>query len=492
MEKLKSFLFENKTVKQTFFKNTFWLTFGTGVSKFIHAGLIIAAARILHADGYGVFAYALSFASFFTIFSDIGLSSLLTRELSKRTEDEIPSYLSTTFYIKIALVAVGIAFTVFIGPYFTKIQEVRKVIPFIAFLMAFDSMRNFFFSATRAYNKMEIESRFVIFTEVMVTSLSLLALIIHPTAESMAMGYALGSGIGTLAVAIRIRNLWLPAVKRFFDKKLIKPIISSAWPFAIMGLLGSFMINIDSLVIGWFRNAYELGLYAAAQKPIQLVYIIPSIVAAGFFPLVTRMINEKKNSDVAKTTNQLYRSVMLIALPTAIGGIVLGHEFIKLVFGSQYLPATLTFQLLLVTLIPVFTGTILGNVIFAYNRQKIFIITTLIGAILNTGLDFLLIPTYSIAGSAVATIISQIAANGYTWYKLNGIVKVPLLRGLGKGILATLFMTIIVLGMTRSGISIIPTLAVAILSYPLFLILFREPLLESVPVVNRFIKRTSR
>ncbi|MCL4399797.1 oligosaccharide flippase family protein [Patescibacteria group bacterium] len=488
MEKLKSFLFENKTLKQTFFKNTFWLTLGTGTSKIIHAVLIIVAARILHADGYGVLAYALSFAGFFTIFSDIGLSSLLTREMAKRKDEEAIPYLATTFYLKLVLITLSIVFTAVVGPYFTKIEAVKSIIPIIAFLTAFDSMSNFFFSVTRAYNKMEIESRFVIFTEVMVTSLSLIALLIHPTPGFMAFGYTLGSGIGCLAIGIKIRKIWMPAIKHSFDKKLIKEIVSSAWPFAIMGLLGSFMINIDSLIIGWFRNAYELGLYAAAQKPVQLIYILPSLMSVSLFPLVSKMVHEKRNGDVEKITNQLFRSVLLIALPMTLGGIILGHEFISLVFGSSYLPATLTFQLLLLTLIPVFAGIIIGNVVFAYNQQKIFLRTTLIGAILNTGLDFLLIPTYGIPGSAVATIISQICANSYTWHELNKTIKIPIFKGLGRGIAATIIMSALAYFMTRIGIPIIPTLLVSVISYPLLLILFREPLLKSVPIINRFAK----
>lgn len=487
MGRIKSFLLENKTVRQTFFKNTFWLTFGNVVSKAIHAVLIIAAARILQTAGYGVFAYALSFAAFFTIFSDIGLSGLLTREMAKDHEKK-ESYLATTFYLKILLVLVSVLVTAFIGPFFTKIQEVKTIIPIIAILMAFDSMRGFFFSITRSYNKMEIEGVFNILTEIFITGLSLTILFIHPSPEALTITYTVGSGIGFLAIAFKTRKIWVPAVLHFFDRKLIRQILSAAWPFAVMGLLGTFMINIDSVILGWFRSASELGLYAAAQKPIQLIYIIPSLASTSFFPLISAMVHKGEKVHVENLTRKLTTGVLAIGLPMAVGGIILSHRLINLFFGASYLPATLTLQLLFVTLPPVFVGLVFGNVIFAYNQQKIFVRTTLIGAILNTGLDFLLIPPYGIWGSAIATIIADVASNGYTWYKVNQIVKVKMFSNAGKVAAATILMGVIAFGLNRMGLNVLLTVLVAAVSYTIALIALKEPALESIPIVNRLVK----
>ena len=488
MEKLRSFLLENKTNRQTFFKNSFWLVAGNIVSKILRGGLIILAARILQTEGYGIYAYALSFAGFFTIFSDIGLSSLLTRELTKHRGEDINSYIATTFYVKIFLVALSVALTALVGPHFTKIAEVRTLMPIVAFLTAFDSMRGFFYSITRSANQMEIEARSILLTEISIDSLSVAALLIHPAASWVLFAYVIGDAIGCLAIGWRTRSIWLPAMKKHFDKKLVKQIVGSAWPFAIMGLLGSFMINIDSIVIGWFRSTYELGLYAAAQKPVQLLYILPSLFSTGLFPIITKMAHQNEKKDVENATNKLFRGVILIALPITFGGIVLGQSLVNFIFGASYAGAALTFELLLLTLAPVFAGIVWGNVIFAYDKQKIFIITSLVGAILNTGLDFILIPSYGLPGSAVATIISQLASNGYTWYKLNKIVAVPIFKGLGRGIFATALMCLAVFGMMAIGISIIPTIIAGMIMYPLLLALFKEPLLKSIPIVDRFVR----
>ena len=69
---VKTLLFDNQTVKQTIFKNTFWLATAIGASKFLKFILFIYVARILGATEYGKFTFALAFVGLFVIFSDLG------------------------------------------------------------------------------------------------------------------------------------------------------------------------------------------------------------------------------------------------------------------------------------------------------------------------------------------------------------------------------------------------------------------------------------
>ena len=94
------------------------------MSRLIRAVLIISSARILGAEGYGIISYGLSLVAFFGIFTDIGLSSLLTRESTKDPEN-IPALLSTTFFLKLAILALAVIVMVFAAPYLTKNAEAR-------------------------------------------------------------------------------------------------------------------------------------------------------------------------------------------------------------------------------------------------------------------------------------------------------------------------------------------------------------------------------
>jgi len=84
----KSFFLENLGVKQTIFKNTFWLAVAEGVTRLLKLALLIYVARILGATEYGKFNFALAFVGLFAIFADLGLSQITTREFSREKEKE--------------------------------------------------------------------------------------------------------------------------------------------------------------------------------------------------------------------------------------------------------------------------------------------------------------------------------------------------------------------------------------------------------------------
>lgn len=438
LKKIKLFLFENQTVKQTVLKNTFWLGFGNIAGRLIRAVVIIYTARKLGAADYGIFSYALSLAAFFTLFSDIGVNAILTKEGAKKPLLRY-EYFSTIFFIKIVLLIISLLLIFLLAPIFTKIPEALPLIPIIAFILIFDAIREFSSAYTRALEKMELEAGVFIFTNIAVVIFSLAALIIKPTIFTLTIGYAAGSALGALAMVLVLRKEY-KNVFGYFNKKLIYPIISAAWPFAFLGLLGGIMINMDMIMLGWMRTAQELGFYAAAQKPVLLLYLVPSIIATSIFPVFSRFS--------AKDTTALFRSIIekvitliiAVALPLIFGGIILSQEIIQIIYGNEYLPSIPAFQILILTILFIYPGTIIGNAIFAYDKQKSFLGAVFAGAVGNFFLNMLLIPYYGITGAALATIAAQILNNGILWRSMKKINNFKTLTNLKKVIPAAVFM----------------------------------------------------
>ena len=94
--RIKSFLLENKTPKQTVAKNTAWLSISDFGGRLLKAASSIYGARVLGAARYGVFSYAVALAGFFTLFIDPGINAILIREGAKATPEDGRSLFSTT------------------------------------------------------------------------------------------------------------------------------------------------------------------------------------------------------------------------------------------------------------------------------------------------------------------------------------------------------------------------------------------------------------
>jgi O-antigen/teichoic acid export membrane protein len=474
IKRIKSLLFENRHARQTVAKNTFWLSIGAVASRVIKAVIIIYAARILGAENYGVFSYALSLAAMFSILSDAGVQGILTREISRNPE-ALEKTLATSFVIKLCLVVSSVLLIVGVGPFVSTVKGAASLLPLAALLTAFDSLRDFSFSISRSREKMEIEGGIGTLTGVSIAIFGLAALWVKPTPFVLMIGYVMGSGLGML-IAFLLLGKYLKNFWKLFEKDLAKKILKDALPFALMSLLGALTVNTDTIMIGLFRGARDVGLYAAAQRPVILVYLLAGVLATSVFPLMARLSkndNERFKSVLEKTVS----ASLLFAIPVFVGGAVLAQPIIFFLFGQQYASTAATFAVLLFTVILLFPASTILNAIFAYNEQKILLISLVIGGLGNALFDYLLIPRFGIIGSSFATVISQALAYGFAWKKMKSINNFYTLKHLKKGFLAVTVMGLASFAMNLIHLQVLLNITVSAVIYLGILVLLKEKLI---------------
>jgi len=483
MKKLKSFLFQNRSTNQIIAKNTLWLSLSQVFRKIIKFALIIYAARVLGVNGYGVFSYAIGLAGFFTIFSDIGISGLLIRDFS--AEGKIsPEKLSTFLYIKFVLISASILLVLFVAPLFSNIPEAIPLISIIAMLIAFDGFKDFTIAIMRSIERMELEASVDILTNLATLIFGLIALFTYKTSLSLAIAYAMGSGLGLLFSLFLLRR-YFKQVWKYFNKHLAKKILVDAWPFALIGIFGTIMVSTDIVILGWLGDAESVGLYSAAIKPVQSMYVISSILSISTFPRISKFAR----NNIKEIRELLEKSISLLflaGLPIVIGGIILSKEIIETIYGSGYLSSTLTFQILLITIFAVFPMAMLFNVIIANNEQRRFINPLALAAIGNIILNIALIPLYGIVGAAIATVVTQFFAVAMIWIKIKKIIFFTVLPHVNKIFLSTMVMIILTIIMKTLSINFIMNIGLSALAYFVLLSTLKEPLLKEVKqITNR-------
>lgn len=473
-ENIKKFLFQNSTVKQTVLKNTFWMSFGQLASRGIRAVVIIYAARILGAAGYGVFAYALSLAGFFSIFSDIGIGPFLTREVSRNPELR-EQYIATSFVLKFILILVNSFIILFTMPLVSHMPEAASLFPIVVVLFAFDNIRDFCFVIMRSLEKMELEAGISIFTNAAMFALGIVALFLNPTAFTLMVVYTIGSGLGMIFAVWKMRKYFSNLISSF-NKTLIKPTLTQAWPFGVAGLLSVVMLNTDTLMLGWMKSSEDVGLYSAAQRIILILYMLPGFVATSTFPVLSRLA--KENTELFKKIfEKTLRAVFLTVLPIVCGGILLAGPITIFIFGNEYAQTATALGILLFALLFVFPGTIVNNGLFAFNKQKYLMYSFAFGSIGNIILNAILIPKYGISGASVATIITQLISNGYTIYMMRKTIPFKIFQQLPKIAIATLFMCIGIIVIKLTNLHVVFEIITGIIIYFGILYLIKEDLL---------------
>lgn len=480
---IKNFLFSNLTNRQTFAKNAFWLAVSNIGGRLIRAFIIIYAARVLGAAGWGVFSYGITLVAFLTIFIDVGIDSILTRETAKAKDDIVrqSQIISTAFFIRISLLTIGALVVIFIAPQFASLPGVARLLNMMAAILVFDTLRNFGFSLIRSRERMELEALLYFITNIAIVAFGFVALYLRPTVMSFTLSYAVGTAVGLMATFYVLRKD-VPRILSNFSKPIVREILSSGWPFAISGVLSLLLLNTDILIIGLFRSATDVGLYSAAIRIIQLLYIFAGTVASSSLPIFSRFVKEDKPR-IRAAVQKILRFALSFSLPVSFCGIVGGKAIIDFLFGKEYAPATLSFQILLLTLAFSFLAVIFNNIIFVYNKQKMLIFYGAIGGVLNVVFDLLLIPKFGINGSAVATLLSSIIADSYLWYIAWKIVGFNWNLGMGKIFLSALGSAAFLYAILKLGVHIVIAIPTTGAVYLAALYYFKEPLFREIKYI---------
>ena len=478
--KLKRFLFHNQSTAQTIAKNTFWLSFGEIFGRLLRVGLIFYAARVLGAAGYGAFSYMTSLAGILTIFSDMGLSAILIREGAKGEETR-RAYFATSLLIKLVMIILTFVIIVLVTPRVTTIPLSPALIYAIGLLSIFDTLRVFGNAVFRSEERMQLEAGTNILTQFTILIVGLYVLAFIPSPENLAMAYAIGSAIGLLLVLYLIKRYFRDVFK-FFRRDLIKVILTAGWPIGFSAIFGGLLVNIDTVMIGWFMNAEQVGYYSAAQKPIAFQYLLPAFIVGGLLPVMARYAKDNKEK-FREVMERGLSMTILLAYPLVAGITLNASKIVEIVYGMEFINAATSMTILAFTLLIPFPGTMIINAIFAFDRQKELIPMWIIGSTLNVALNFYLIPILGAPGSAFASLLTQMLITGLLWRKMWQINHFRVIKHTTSIIKATALMILGILTMNGLGTPFALMTLASMIIYFGALIFFKDATLQSLITV---------
>jgi O-antigen/teichoic acid export membrane protein len=401
-DNVKSLFLDNKTLKQTIFKNTFWLAIGEGISRVLILILTIFIARVLGVTNYGKFTFALSFVSLFVAFYNFGLPYIVTRELSQRKEaqEKFPAILSLQIILGIIAFILMFSSSFFI----TSDPLIRKVIWILALYIIIDNFFEILFAAIRAYQKMEYEALGKILKAILITSIGFFIILNSPTIKNLSYSF-LFSILIALIFTLLIFHFLIQHLGLKWEKTIWREFLISSYPLALTAICFSVYNYAGSVMMGHLGQITEAGWYNAAYKLIYTTIIPMTLISQSFFPVLSRFFKESKEK-LQEVWNYYMELMIVLAIPLITGGIILAPRIINSVYNSSFNPAVFVFQILIVMAGVTFLCDPLEKVLIVVNHQKKIFYIAFSGAVTNVILNFILIPRYTLYGAAISTLIT--------------------------------------------------------------------------------------
>jgi len=399
----------------------------------------------------GKYYFAISFATIFGIFIDIGLFNVLTREVAKiDTEDleikknKIQSFFSTVLAIKIPMALISLAIVVFL-PYFLGYESMTKnLIHLSAASMVLDSFATTFYSVMRGFHNLKIESFGVFLFQIVLMIFGLLAIKLDLNLFWIMMALVTASIFGFCYSSFFLYFKYGIKLTPDFTLKKIKTMIFLSMPFATFAIVQRMYIYFDTVMINWISGDREVGLYQIPFKIIFALQFLPMAFTASLYPAFS--VYWKSNKEQLPISfERAMNYLMIISLPISFGIVALAEPIIEL-FKPEYRDATLILQTVIPSLVFIFLNFPIGSLLNACDKQKINTKIMLHGFILSLILNYFLIHRFNALGAGITVVITNAFMFFYGYLQVPRIIQYQPIKNLktfAKVLLATIVMYIL-------------------------------------------------
>ena len=459
----------------------------------------IYTARYLGASGFGIISFALALGAILSIFTELGLSTLTIREVS-RDKSLANKYIGNTLALKLILSIITITvlvLAVILGHYSPQISEVIYYITLSFVVGAFTSI---FYSIFQAYEKMEYQSIGQIINSIVMFLGILLIIYYQRTIVEFGLIYLIASIISLIYgfiicvwkfVLPKIEidlNLWKSALTKIeLDTNLWKFLIIEAVPLAISSIFLLIAFKIDTILLTWINGATAAGLYNAAYGLMTALMFVPFAYVSAIFPLLSRL-NVSSKELLKYSYEKSFKYLIILGLPIAVGTTLLASPIILLIYKSGFSQSIAALQILIWAIPIIFVNYILGTAINSINKQRETVKTTLIAMLLNIVLNYLLLPTYGLIAACYVTVLTELTCF-ILWYyimTINGY-KFNILKILYKPLIASLVMGLVII-LLHANVFIVIIIATIVYFGVLYLLkTFTE---DDISLIKRIVGRT--
>jgi PST family polysaccharide transporter len=391
--------------------NVSWL-FANNIIRII-SGLLVGTwvARYLGPEDRGYINYSVSFVALFMPLAALGLGGILIREIVRTPEDK-GQLMGTSFIMQ--MVAFLILLPIMIGAIMIMRPDDRTA-QWAVIILAVGNV----FSVSRTFQfwfDSQLQSRYDVIAVRVVDLLAagLRVMLILLAASLYAFLFVLV--LQNALVLVSQVFFYLRSGESFrtwsFNLERAKSLLRDGWPLALALLAVTINLKIDSVMLGQMLDVRSVGIYGEAARLSQLWFFVPLAISTSAYPALVRAHKELPMKQQKKRDQQFLDSLAAVGYLIAIPSVILAPFVVGLLYGPEYAETSEVLSIHIWALIFIGLGFGLRRWLAVEDLTIYSLWTAISGAIVNVGLNFLMVPRFGMMGAAWSMVISS-AVSGY-------------------------------------------------------------------------------
>ena len=392
--------------------------------------------RLLGTRGYGTYVLALEWLNFLAVPAALGMDRFMVREIAvfraQGRWDKLRGFLrwgnAATLFASLALAAVGAVVVLYTVGDRDGLRPSLLLVLATLPLMSLSTLRQ---AAMRGFDHI-VGGQWpeLLLRPLLIVLLSMSAWLILPRfATQFSAPWAVAALCAATLTAFGVGAYLLNRVLRGAPEA--KPSYERSWlqtalPFMLISAMYVINARTSILMLGALGSRDEVGLYQIASRGADLIAMVLLAVNTAFAPTLARLFAQGKRQQLEHTVARSTRTITLVSLPIALAFTVFGQFFLAL-YPGDFSAARVTLTILsLGQLINAATGTV-AMLLNMTGHERDTALVVGVSAVVNIGLNLLLIPRFGLEGAAAATALGTLVWNvllSYFVYRRLGFYSV--------------------------------------------------------------------
>lgn len=384
-------------------KNSAWMLAEYGLKVISAIFVTIYVARYLGPEQFGILSYALAIVAIFMAISRLGMESILVRDLA-RYPDERQAYMGTAFGLMLIAAFIGTALLAGLIYFLEADPQTRIYIWVISSSLLFQTF------LVVDYNfQSQVKAKYSSIAKSLALGFSALSKLVLVWLGADLFYFAVFHALDHLVIALFLLFMHFlrkqPNFIYVFRKKLIKPLLSSAWPMALSAVASILYMRVDQLMIKQMLGAEDLGVYVAASKIVEGWLVFPFVISISLLPVIAKIKNESQIK-CEKYLMALFSTLFWMSFAIASLTTLSADWIVAVTFGDEYEKSAAILIVSMWSGVFLALGSISARYLTIEGMEKKIAFRTLLGLGVNVLLNFILIPFLGVIGSALATLIT--------------------------------------------------------------------------------------
>lgn len=371
-------------------------------------------SRVMGAEKIGVYSYAYSIASYFGLFILLGLNNYGNRTIASVCDDK--KKLSKTFWsIYVMQLFFGILIiSIYLGYAFFIASERTMALLQIIYLVSVTLDISWFFFGIERF-------KLTVTRNTIIKVLTVIAMLLFVKSVDDLYIYAIimvgGPLISQIFLWIFLKDFIDLSKISFYDVK--QHIIPNLILFIPVIAISLYTI-MGKIILGNMSSMTEVGYFESANKLTVIPTMAITALGTVMLPRISNMVSHGQHDE---TQRYLEKSLIISAFLSssmALGISAVSKEFVPLFYGVGFDKCEVLIPILVLSSIFIsWANVIRTQYLIPYKKDKIYIQSVFLGAIVNIAINVVLIPYLQSIGAAIATLSAEMTVCVFQTFKVR-------------------------------------------------------------------------